>query len=140
MILGCLALVFGGLLTPTSVAQFPAFLWVMLFIFLMSGIGNAATFRQYPIIFANSPRQGAQVLGWTGAWAAYGPFAFSSLIGAAVTKTGSAKPFFVGAICFYAVASLINWWFYTRKGAERGDWGTKWGTWWDRAKQAGAVS
>lgn len=135
MVLGCLVLIFGGLLSPTSVAQFPAFFWVMLWIFFMSGIGNAATFRQYPIIFAYSPRQGAQVLGWTGAWAAYGPFIFSSLIGLSITRTGTAVSFFVGAIAFFVIASLINWWFYTRKGAERGDWGTKWGTWWDTAKE-----
>ncbi|MBI2967626.1 MAG: NarK/NasA family nitrate transporter [Bacteroidetes bacterium] len=134
LVLGCLALIFGGLLTPTSLDQFPMFVWIMLWIFLMAGIGNAATFRQYPIVFAFSPRQGAQILGWTGAWAAYGPFLFSSLIGAAITAYGSANIFFWGALVFYAIATFINWHFYTRPGAERGDWGTKWGTWWDKAK------
>ena len=38
---------------------------VMLFIFLMTGTNNAATFRQYPIVFAYSPAKGAQMLGWT---------------------------------------------------------------------------
>ena len=113
---------------------FPLFVWIMLWIFLMAGIGNAATFRQYPIVFAFSPRQGAQILGWTGAWAAYGPFIFSSLIGAAITAYGSAKPFFWGALAFYAIATWINWNYYTKPGAERFDWGTKWGTWWDKAK------
>lgn len=131
---GCFALIFGGFLTPTSLDQFPTFVWIMLWIFLMAGIGNAATFRQYPIVFAFSPRQGAQILGWTGAWAAYGPFIFSSLIGVAITASGSAKPFFWGALAFYVIATWINWYFYTRPGAERGDWGTKWGTWWDKAK------
>lgn len=134
MILGCFALIFGGFLTPTSLEQFPMFVWIMLGIFLMAGIGNAATFRQYPIIFAFSPRQGAQILGWTGAWAAYGPLIFSSLIGASITAYGNAKMFFWGALAFYAIATWINWNFYTKPGAERGDWGTKWGTWWDKAK------
>lgn len=131
---GCLALIFGGLLTPTSLAVFPYFLGVMLWIFLMAGIGNFATFRQYPIIFAFSPRQGAQVLGWTGAWAAFGPFVFSSLIGKSITDMGSAKAFFVGAAIFYAVATAINWWYYTRLAAERYDFGTWRGTWWDKAR------
>ena len=135
LIAGCLFLILGGYLTPTSVAQFDGFLWGMLWIFLMAGIGNFATFRQYPIIFANSPRQGAQVLGWTGAWAAFGPFVFSSLIGAAITGTGSAAPFFWGAIAFYVVASWINWFYYTKPGAVRGDWGTS-KTWWDRISEA----
>ena len=102
LIAGCLALIFGGLLTPDSLEKFPAFVIIMLWIFLMSGIGNAATFRQYPIIFAFSPLQGAQILGWTGAWAAYGPFLFSMLIGTSITTYGSAKPFFCGALFFYA--------------------------------------
>jgi NNP family nitrate/nitrite transporter-like MFS transporter len=135
LIAGCLYLIFGGYLAPTSVAQFDGFLWVMLWIFLMSGIGNFATFRQYPIIFANSPRQGAQVLGWTGAWAAYGPFVFSALIGASITNTGSAAAFFWGAIVFYVVASVINWVYYTKPGAVRGDWGTG-KTWWDRISES----
>ena len=135
LIAGCLYLIFGGYLSPTSVDQFDGFLWGMLWIFLMAGVGNFATFRQYPIIFAHSPRQGAQVLGWTGAWAAYGPFVFSSLIGASITSTGSAAAFFWGAIGFYVLASLINWIYYTRPGAVRGDWGTG-KTWWDRISEA----
>ncbi len=133
LIIGCLVLIFGGLLTPDSIEKFPIFVFTMLWIFLMSGIGNAATFRQYPIIFAFSPLQGAQILGWTGAWAAYGPFIFSMLIGTSITAYGSAKPFFWGALLFYGVATYINWHFYTKPGSERFDWGTKWGTWWDKA-------
>lgn len=132
LIAGCLVLIFGGLLTPSSLDQFPMFVYVMLWIFLMSGIGNAATFRQYPIVFAFSPLQGAQILGWTGAWAAYGPFIFSMLIGSSITSFGNAVPFFWGAIAFFCIATFINWQFYTKPGAERFDWGTKWGTWWDK--------
>ncbi len=134
LIIGCLYLIFGGLLTPTGVEQFPAFVWTMLWIFLMTGVANAATFRQYPIVFAYSPAKGAQMLGWTGAWAAFGPFIFTSLIGVAITKTGSAIPFFVGAVVYYAYANFLNWYYYTRKGAERYDYGNIGGTWWDKAK------
>ncbi|MBI4209794.1 MAG: NarK/NasA family nitrate transporter [Deltaproteobacteria bacterium] len=115
----CGAMVFLGLLTPTSIESFPLFVGCMLGIFFFAGIGNASTFRQYPIIFSHSPRQGAQVLGWTGAVAAYGPFVFSTLIGSSITKTGSAIPFFIGAAIFYLIAVAINWWFYTRKGCEK---------------------
>ena len=133
-ILGCIFLIVTGALTPSSVDKFPLFLGGMLWLFFWTGVGNAATFRQYPIIFAYSARKGAQALGWTGAWAAYGPFIFAILIGLSITKTGSPVTFFVGAIIFYAIASIINWWYYTRPGAERGDWGNMWGTWWDKAK------
>ena len=139
MILGCAALLFGGYLTPINLDPFNGFVGIMLWIFLMSGIGNAATFRQYPIVFAYSPRQGAGVVGWTAAIAAYGPFIFSSLIGGSIAtfKTGSirgAMPFFIGVAIYYVIATLINWFVYTKPGAERGDWGNKWGTWWDKAK------
>lgn len=132
MILACLALIFGGYLTPTGLEQFPGFVWIMLFMFLMTGTANAATFRQYPIVFAYSPAKGAQMLGWTGAWAAFGPFVFASLIGLAITKTGSAIPFFVGAAVYYAYSNWINWYYYYRKGAERFDYGNSGGTWWDK--------
>ncbi|MDO8427102.1 MAG: MFS transporter [Deltaproteobacteria bacterium] len=134
LIIGCLVLIFGGYLTPTGLEQFPGFVWTMLWIFLMTGVANAATFRQYPIVFAYSPAKGAQMLGWTGAWAAFGPFIFTGLIGIAITKTGSAIPFFVGAVVYYAYANFLNWYYYTRKGAERYDYGNIGGTWWDKAK------
>lgn len=132
---GCLALVFGGFLTPTSLDQFQGFLYIMLWIFLMTGTNNAATFRQYPIVFAYSPAKGAQMLGWTGAWAAFGPFIWTSLIGMSITKTGSASTFFIGVAIFYAYSWFLNWHYYTRKGAERFDYGNSGGTWWDKLSE-----
>lgn len=114
-----LLMLFSGVLTPTSVDQFPYFVILMLIIFLAAGTGNASTFRQFPIIFGHSPRQGAGVIGWTAAVAAYGPFVWSLLIGIAVTKTGSPVPFFYGIGGFYIVATLINWYYYQRKGCEK---------------------
>jgi NNP family nitrate/nitrite transporter-like MFS transporter len=119
LIIGAGILGFGGLLTPTSLDQFPAFVWVMLGLFFCTGVGNAATFRQYPVIFSHSPRQGAGVIGFTAAIAAYGPFLFSTLIGWSKTSLGSAKPFFIGLMVFCVIATVINWWFYTRKGCEK---------------------
>jgi NNP family nitrate/nitrite transporter-like MFS transporter len=116
---GCGVLVLSDLLTPTSVERFPWFVAIMLGMFFCTGVGNAATFRQYPLIFAHSPRQGAGVIGFTAAVAAYGPFVFSLLIGWAASATGSARPFFLGLLAYCALATAINYWFYTRKGAEK---------------------
>ena len=135
-IAGCSFLVTCGYLTPTSVEQFHGFLYGMLWIFLMSGINNAATFRQYPIVFAYSPSKGAQMLGWTGAWAAFGPFVWNSLVGMSIEKTGNAELFFMGAAVFYAYSWFVNYWYYTRKGAERFDYGNSGGTWWDSLPDA----
>jgi len=129
-----LLLIFGGYLAPTSLDQFPVFVILMVLLFFFAGTGNASTFRQYPIIFAHSPRQGAGVIGWTAAIAAYGPFVFSTLIGLSIGKTGSAESFFWGAIVFWVIASGINFWYYTRSGRERWDFGSRWGTWWDKEK------
>ena len=48
---GAIILVTQGLVAPTSMEQFPMFVTVILLMFLFTGIGNAGTFRQYPIIF-----------------------------------------------------------------------------------------
>lgn len=116
IIAGSVMLVTMGLLTPDSMEQFPMFVTVMFGLFFFTGIGNAATFRQFPIIFIHNPRQAAGVIGWTAAIAAYGPFIFSMLIGAVIGAIGSAKPFFIGLIIFSIIATFINWYFYNRKG------------------------
>src|SRR5574337_80938 len=104
-------------LAPTSLESFSFFVWMMLAIFFFSGIGNASTFRQIPMIF--EPRQAGGVLRFTGAIAAYGPFIFASLIGMSIAKTGSPKAFFVGLIVFCVIGTLLNWWYYNRGGAEK---------------------
>jgi MFS transporter, NNP family, nitrate/nitrite transporter len=104
-------------LRPDDLSQFPWFVACMLGVFLFAGIGNASTFKQMPMIFP--PRQAGGVIGWTAAIAAYGPFIFSSLIGAAIATTGAPSAFFVGAAVFYAFNVAVNWWFYARKGAEK---------------------
>ena len=119
LITGSAALVFGGLLTPTSIATFPWFVGVMLAMFFFTGVGNAATFRQYPVIFAHSPRQAAGVIGFTAAIAAYGPFLFSTLLGWSKSGTGNFNAFFLGLMVFCLIATTINWWFYARKNAEK---------------------
>ncbi len=103
--------------SPESVAEFTPFLWLMLGIFFFSGIGNASTFRQIPMIF--QPRQAGGVIGWTAAVAAYGPFIFSMLIGFTITSFGNPNIFFYGAAVFYLINIVINWHYYFRTNAEK---------------------
>lgn len=119
LIVGIVVLVTQGLVAPTSMDQFPMFVTIMLLLFFFTGIGNAATFRQYPIIFGHNPRQAAGVIGWTAAIAAYGPFLFSILIGLSIAKSGNASSFFWGLLGFVIIATLVNWYYYNRKGCER---------------------
>lgn len=117
--IGTTMLVTMGLVAPTSMAQFPMFVTVILALFFFTGMGNAATFRQFPIIFGHNPRQAAGVIGWTAAIAAYGPFVFATIIGAVISASGNAKAFFIGLLVFILIATSINWYFYNRKGCEK---------------------
>ena len=112
-------LILGGYLTPTSADQFPMFFTIIMAIFFFTGVGNAATFKQYPTIFAASPRKSAGVIGWTAAVAAFGPFIFNIMIPQTRTRFGNSKPFFWCVFALCVIATWINWYFYTRKGCER---------------------
>jgi len=102
--------------SPTALDQFPWFVAFMLGIFFFSGIGNASTFKQMPMLF--TPRQAGGVIGWTAAVAAYGPFAAGMMLGLSFSFFGTPNAFFYWAAVFYFACLAINWWFYARKGAE----------------------
>ncbi|GMA41292.1 MFS transporter [Mobilicoccus caccae] len=93
-------------------AGFNQFLWGMLAIFLFSGIGNASTFKQMPMIFEK--RQAGGVIGWTAAIAAFGPFFF----GIGVTTFGPVIFYAIG-IVFALMCIVITWMRYARKGAPK---------------------
>ncbi len=97
-------------LHPTSAGEFPGFLWGMLVIFFFTGVGNASTFKQMPMIF--QPRQAGGVIGWTAAIAAFGPFIFGVLLAAVPAST-----FFIGLAVFGVMGMAITFWFYARPGA-----------------------
>jgi NNP family nitrate/nitrite transporter-like MFS transporter len=102
---------------PTSMDQFPYFVAAVLGLFFFSGVGNASTFKQMPMIFP--PRQAGGVIGWASAMAAYGPFAVALMLGYSFDWFSSFNPFFYWAVFFYLVCIGINWWFYARKAAEK---------------------
>ncbi|GAA3612617.1 nitrate/nitrite transporter [Marihabitans asiaticum] len=105
-------------LTPdTSSAEalqggFDRFFWGMLAIFLFSGIGNASTFKQMPMIFER--RQAGGVIGWTAAIAAFGPFFF----GVGVTLFGPVAFYGIG-VAWAVMCVAITWWRYARPGAPK---------------------
>ena len=92
--------------------EFTRFLWGMVAIFFFTGIGNASTFKQMPMIFER--RQAGGVIGWTSAIAAYGPFFF----GVGLVTLGAVPFYWIGAV--YAVACIaITWQRYARPSAPR---------------------
>ena len=91
---------------------FNHFLWGMLAIFLFTGIGNAATFKQMPMIFER--RQAGGVIGWTSAIAAFGPFLF----GVGLTLM-PAQVFYGIGVAWALMCVVITWLRYTRPGAPK---------------------
>jgi len=100
---------------PTSMDSFVWFVAAMLALFFFAGVGNASTFKQMPMLFA--PRQAGGVIGFTGAIAAYGPFIFGMLFGAAIGSFGNPNAVFYGLALFFAANGVMNWWLYARRGA-----------------------
>jgi NNP family nitrate/nitrite transporter-like MFS transporter len=91
---------------------FNQFLYGMIAIFLFSGIGNASTFKQMPMIFER--RQAGGVIGWTAAIAAFGPFFF----GVGVTSLGPVL-FYAMGVAWAAMCVAITWMRYARRGAPK---------------------
>jgi len=96
------------------------FLAAMFSLFFFAGVGNAATFKQMPMIFP--PRQAGGVIGWTAAIAAFGPFIFSATMNAMSGTSGNFGqkiiPIFVIVFVLALVAAAIDWWFYARPKAK----------------------
>ncbi|QGU07077.1 Nitrate/nitrite transporter NarK [Corynebacterium occultum] len=97
-------------LNPESPDEFWWFLGSMLVMFFFTGLGNAGTFKQMPMILPK--RQSGGVIGWTGAIAAFGPFIAGILLSLMAPTI-----FFWGCVVFFAFATTLTWIFYARPGA-----------------------
>ena len=116
-LIASIAFTLTALVPDTSSASaldsgFDRFLWGMLAIFLFSGIGNASTFKQMPMIFER--RQAGGVLGWTAAIAAFGPFFF----GVGLTIMSPSAFYWIG-LAFAVMCVVITWIRYARPGAPK---------------------
>jgi len=118
--------------------NFNGFFWMFMLLFGASGVGNASTFRMIPVIFLTARqraaagkgkpaqeqaiieanKEGAAVLGFTSAVAAYGAFFIPKSYGTSIAMTGSANAALWGFIAFYASCIAITWWCYARKDAD----------------------
>jgi NNP family nitrate/nitrite transporter-like MFS transporter len=110
--IGASALYTSFQLAPTGADQFPAFFWGMIAIFFFTGVGNASTFKQMPMIF--EPRQAGGVIGWTAAIAAFGPFVFGVMF-----ATGNTQLLYWLGTFTCAIGAVVTWYYYARPGAEK---------------------
>ena len=97
-------------LEPKDLGQFPVFLTAMLLMFFFSGIGNAGTFKQMPMIMPK--RQAGGAIGFTAAVASLGPF----IVGVALSSMSASLWFWLCAAYCVACAALC-WVRYARPGA-----------------------
>ena len=110
--IGLSALYTSFQLSPASVDDFSKFFWGMLAVFFFTGVGNASTFKQMPMIF--EPRQAGGVIGWTAAIAAFGPFVFGVMF-----ATGNAQFLYWLGTATCIIGAWVTWHFYARPGAEK---------------------
>jgi NNP family nitrate/nitrite transporter-like MFS transporter len=134
------AAVFGVLYflpSGASGGNFFGFMAMFMLLFILTGIGNASTFRMIPIIFRNqiereaaakggdlkqAARQAgiesAAVIGFSSAVGAYGGFFIPKSYGTSIAMTGGPEAALYGFIAFYVTCIAITWWWYFRKDAE----------------------
>lgn len=113
--IGCAGMtIFTGVaaifLTPESPDEYGWFLGSMLIMFFFTGLGNAGTFKQMPMILPK--RQAGGVIGWTGAIGAFGPFIVGVLLSAMAPVV-----FFWGCVVFFAFTTVLVWIYYARPNA-----------------------
>ena len=66
----------------------------------------------------DATKEGAAVIGFTAAFAAYGGFFIPKSYGSSIAWTGGPEMALYGFIVFYATCLAVTWWWYFRRGAE----------------------
>jgi NNP family nitrate/nitrite transporter-like MFS transporter len=114
-------------------SSFPVFFASFIFLFAMTGIGNASTFQMIPAIMRKevarlepglkgndlvkqSDKESAAIIGFTSAVAAYGAFFIPKSFGTSIAATGGAEAALYAFLGFYLICIAVTWWFYTRRG------------------------
>jgi len=112
---------------------FYGFFGSFLFLFLMTGIGNASTFQMIPNIMRKeiarlepqmdatarvkqAEKESAAITGFTSAIAAYGAFFIPKSYGTSIALTGGVSGALWGFFAFYVICVVVTWAVYTRKG------------------------
>jgi len=122
-----------GVLYFLSVGSWLGFFAAFLFLFFVSGVGNASTFQMIPAIMRSemnglmpaadaatrlrqAEMESAAIVGFSSAIAAYGAFFIPMAYGVSISQTGGARAALWCFLAFYLTCIAITWWFYTRPG------------------------
>jgi NNP family nitrate/nitrite transporter-like MFS transporter len=123
----------AGVLYFLNAGSWSGFFAMFLFLFFVSGVGNASTFQMIPAIMRSEMdrlmpgadararvRQGdkesAAIIGFSSAIAAYGAFFIPKSYGTSISLTGGPQAALWCFLVFYLSCIAITWWFYTRRG------------------------
>ncbi|NHZ33629.1 NarK family nitrate/nitrite MFS transporter [Massilia rubra] len=118
--------------------NFTGFFWMFMLLFAGTGVGNASTFRMIPVIFlterqraaegkghaakeqaiVDANKEGAAVLGFTSAVAAYGAFFIPKCYGTSIAMTGGPDAALWCFVGFYVSCIAVTWWCYARRNAD----------------------
>jgi len=132
MIVGVLGVIFF-IGVKDQPGAFYGFFGSFLFLFLMTGIGNASTFQMIPNIMRKeiarlepqldatarvkqAEKESAAITGFTSAIAAYGAFFIPKSYGTSIALTGGVSGALWGFFAFYVICVVVTWAVYTRKG------------------------
>jgi NNP family nitrate/nitrite transporter-like MFS transporter len=122
-----------GVLYFLSTRSWPGFFAMFLFLFFVSGVGNASTFQMIPAIMRKemdrlmrgadaesrnrqSDKESAAIIGFTSAVAAYGAFFIPKSYGTSISLTGGTEAALWAFFLFYLTCIALTWWFYSRRG------------------------
>ncbi len=123
----------GGVLYFLAAGSWSGFFAMFLFLFFVSGVGNASTFQMIPSIMRSemerlmpaadtaartrqAEMEGAAIIGFTSAVAAYGAFFIPKSYGTSISLTGGPQAALWAFLIFYLSCIAVTWWFYTRRG------------------------
>ena len=122
-----------GVLYFLGTHNFLGFFAMFVFLFFVSGVGNASTFQMIPAIMrkemnrlmprANdaertrqAEKESAAIIGFSSAIAAYGAFFIPKGYGTSIALTGGPQAALWAFLAFYASCILLTWAVYTRRG------------------------
>jgi NNP family nitrate/nitrite transporter-like MFS transporter len=132
MILGVAGVIFF-LGMKEQPGAFWGFFGSFLFLFFVTGVGNASTFQMIPAIMRkemsrlmpnadavervrHGDKESAAIIGFTSAIAAYGAFFIPKAYGTSIAVTGGPETALWAFLAFYVSCLIITWRVYTRPG------------------------
>ena len=112
---------------------FWGFFGSFLFLFFVTGVGNASTFQMIPAIMRQemtrlmpaadpaarlrqADKESAAIIGFTSAIAAYGAFFIPKAYGTSISLSGGPEAALWAFLVFYISCLVITWAVYTRRG------------------------